>query len=61
MPTILKIFRITDHTTIITVMIEIIQYLAMGFYGIIALAFFAGVIGAVFGFIYLTIHDLRRK
>ena len=42
-------------------MIDIIQYLAMGFYGIIALAFFAGVIGAVFGFIYLTIHDLRRK
>jgi hypothetical protein len=58
MPTILKIFRVVDwkHT-----MIDIIQYLAMGFYGIIALAFCAGVIGAVFGFIYLTIHDLRNK
>ena len=42
-------------------MIDIIQYLAMGFYGIIALAFFAGVVGTVFGFIYLTIHDLRNK
>ena len=42
-------------------MIDIIQYLAMGFYGIIALAFCAGVIDAVFGFIYLTIHDLRNK
>ena len=59
MPTILKIFRMVGYRHI--TMIDIIQYLAMGFYGIIALAFFAGVIGAVFGFIYLTIHDLRRK
>ena len=41
-------------------MIDIIQYLAMGFYGIIALAFFAGVIGAVFAFVYLSILDYRR-
>jgi hypothetical protein len=41
-------------------MIEIIQYLAMGFYGILALAFSAGVIGAVFAFVYLAILDYRR-
>jgi len=58
MPTILKIFRMVDWKPI---MIDVLQYLAMGLYGIIALAFFAGVIGAVFAFIYLTIHDLRRK
>ena len=59
MLTILKIYRMVDYRHI--TMIDIIQYLAMGFYGIIALAFFAGVIGAVFGFVYLAILDYRRN
>jgi hypothetical protein len=35
------------------IMIEIIQYILAGFYGLITLAFFAGVIGSVVAFIIL--------
>ena len=61
MPTILKIFRMADHTTIITVMTEIITLYAYILYGFMALVFYASVIFAVVAFVFLLILDLRRK